>query len=136
MTKTFIKGKDEALEVSITAMQLQLKTLGFAIEETLWLNPVSHIYSVNIQDKNCPLLFTNGKGSSKEACLASALGEFFERLSCNYFFSDYYLGQVIAQADFVHYPNEKWLPLQSSNSEMHRDLLNQELWNCMIRSSN
>ncbi len=128
MTKTFIKGKDEALEVSIAAMQRQLKTLGFAIEETLWLNPVSHIYSVNIQDKNCPLLFTNGKGSSKEACLASALGEFFERLSCNYFFADYYLGQAIAQAGFVHYPNEKWLPLQSSNSEMHRDLLNKELW--------
>jgi len=80
---TYLKGKDEALEISIEKMQAQLKSLGFEIEEVLWLNPVSNIYSVNIRDKHCPLLFTNGKGSTKNACLASALGEFFERLNCN-----------------------------------------------------
>lgn len=126
MTKTYIKGKDEALEVSIEKMQAQLQSFGFDIEEALWLNPVSNIYSVNIRDKNCPLLFTNGKGSTRNACLASALGEFFERLNCNYFFADYYLGSKIAQADFVHYPDEKWFPLDSSL--IHSDLLNETLW--------
>ncbi len=126
MTKTYIKGKDEALEVSIEKMQAQLQALGFAIEEALWLNPVSDIYSVNIRDKNCPLLFTNGKGSTRNACLASALGEFFERLNCNYFFADYYLGKAIANADFVHYPDEQWLPLD--NEVLRRDLLNESLW--------
>ncbi len=126
MTKTYIKGKDEALEVSIEKMQTQLQFLGFDIEEALWLNPVSNIYSVNIRDKNCPLLFTNGKGSTRNACLASALGEFFERLNCNYFFADYYLGTKIAQADFVHYPDEKWFPLDASL--IHSDLLNETLW--------
>jgi ribosomal protein S12 methylthiotransferase accessory factor len=128
MTKTYIKGKDEALEVSIEKMQAQLQALGFEIEEALWLNPVSNIYSVNIQDKNCPLLFTNGKGSSKNACLASALGEFFERLNCNYFFADYYLGNKIAHDDFVHYPNEKWFSLEGSDAQMRAELLNDELW--------
>ena len=125
MTKTYIKGKDEALEVSIEKMQAQLQSLGFDIEEALWLNPVSNIYSVNIRDKNCPLLFTNGKGSTRNACLASALGEFFERLNCNYFFADYYLGKTIAHADFVHYPDEKWFPLDDT---IYSELLNKTLW--------
>ncbi|MCU7940419.1 MAG: YcaO-like family protein [gamma proteobacterium symbiont of Bathyaustriella thionipta] len=128
MTKTYIKGKDEALEVSIEKMQAQLQALGFDIEEALWLNPVSNIFSVNIQDKNCPLLFTNGKGSTQNACLASALGEFFERLNCNYFFADYYLGNKIAHDDFVHYPNEKWFPSEDSDADMRSELLTNELW--------
>ncbi len=125
MTQTYIKGKDEALEVSIEKMQAQLQSLGFDIEEALWLNPVSNIYSVNIRDKNCPLLFTNGKGSTKNACLASALGEFFERLNCNYFFADFYLGKTIAEGDFVHYPNEKWFPVDDT---IYSNVLNKTLW--------
>ena len=38
--------------------------------------------------------------------------EYFERLSTNYFFADFYLGQEIANGDFVHYPNEKWFPIE------------------------
>ena len=40
--------------------------------------------------QHSPLLFTNGKGGSRLAALASAPGEFFERLSCNYFWTHYY----------------------------------------------
>ena len=39
---------------------------------------------VHLVDRDCPLLFTNGKGGSQLAARASALGEFFERLSCHY----------------------------------------------------
>ncbi len=131
MTRTYIKGKDEALEVSIDKMQSQLQSLGFEIEQVLWLNPVSNIYSVNIRDKNCPLLFTNGKGSTRNASLASALGEFFERLSSNYFFADFFLGEQIANSAFVHYPDEKWFVLDAetmSEEIMPAGLLNERLW--------
>ncbi|MED5509525.1 MAG: 30S ribosomal protein S12 methylthiotransferase accessory factor YcaO [Pseudomonadota bacterium] len=124
--KTFIKGKDRDLETSIATMQQTLKDFGFDVEEASWLNPVSHVYSVHIRDKTCPLMFTNGKGSSAKACLASALGEYFERLSCNYFFADFYLGEAHSQAEFVHYPDERWF--RSENGEMPQGLLDEDLW--------
>ena len=103
-TKSHIAGKDAPLESTISALQSRLATLGFHIEERSWLNPVDNAWSVHIRDRDCPLLFTNGKGASKPAALASALGEFFERLSCNYFWSHYYLGESIAERGFTHYP--------------------------------
>jgi ribosomal protein S12 methylthiotransferase accessory factor len=109
--ETFITGKDAALETSIATMQHKLAQLGFHLEERSWLNPVDGIWSVHVRDRDCPLLFTNGKGATKLAALASALGEFFERLSCNYFWTHYYLGDDIASRDFVHYPRERWFPL-------------------------
>jgi len=109
--KTYIPSKDAALEDSIDSFQQKLQALGFDIEEASWLNPIPNVWSVHIRDKACPLCFTNGKGASRKAALASALGEYFERLSTNYFFADFYLGQAIADGDFVHYPDEKWFPI-------------------------
>jgi len=108
---TMLVGKDAPLEESISRMRAGLSSLGFDIEEAHWLNPVPDVWSVHLRDRQCPLLFTSGKGASREAALASALGEFFERLSCNYFFADYYLGQQFANDSFVHYPQERWFPL-------------------------
>jgi len=125
--KTYIKGKDSDLETSIAVMEAKLESFGFDIEQASWLNPVSHVYSVHIRDKSCPLMFTNGKGSSKKSCLASALGEYFERLSCNYFFADFYLGEEHSQSDFVHYPNERWF--DSNGDEMPEGLMDEGLWN-------
>ncbi len=125
--KTYIKGKDSDLETSISTMQTKLKSFGFDIEEASWLNPVSNVYSVHIRDKSCPLMFTNGKGSTEKACLASALGEYFERLSCNYFFADFYLGEQHSQNEFVHYPSEKWF--DGSGEAMPEGLMDESLWN-------
>lgn len=116
MTQTYIPGKDAALEDSIARFQQKLQDLGFNIEEASWLNPVPNVWSVHIRDRDCPLCFTNGKGASKKAALASALGEYFERLSTNYFFADFWLGDSIANGDFVHYPNEKWFKLTEDES--------------------
>jgi len=124
--KTYIKGKDSDLETSISTMQAKLKSFGFDIEEASWLNPVSNVYSVHIRDTSCPLMFTNGKGSTEKSCLASALGEYFERLSCNYFFADFYLGEQHSQNEFVHYPNEKWF--DSSGDVMPEGLMDKSLW--------
>ncbi|MFC0141785.1 30S ribosomal protein S12 methylthiotransferase accessory factor YcaO [Erwinia mallotivora] len=116
MTQTYIPGKDAALEDSIARFQQKLQDFGFHIEEASWLNPVPNVWSVHIRDRDCPLCFTNGKGASKKAALASALGEYFERLSTNYFFADFWLGKSVANSDFVHYPNEKWFPLPDDNT--------------------
>ncbi|MEX0615038.1 MAG: 30S ribosomal protein S12 methylthiotransferase accessory factor YcaO [Methylophaga sp.] len=123
---TFIKGKDRDLETSIATMQAKLKSFGFDIEEASWLNPVSNVYSVHIRDKTCPLMFTNGKGSSEKACLASALGEYFERLSCNYFFADFYLGEHHSNSEFVHYPDERWFAIDGDT--MPEGLMDETLW--------
>ena len=106
--ESFIAGKDASLESSITSMTGKLAALGFHVEERSWLNPVEGIWSVHISERDCPLMFTNGKGATKLAALASALGEFFERLSCNYFWTHYYLGEAIAARAFTHHPREQW----------------------------
>jgi len=125
--KTFIKGKDRDLESSISTMQEKLVSFGFDIVEASWLNPVANCHSVHIKDSTCGLMFTNGKGSTAKSCLASALGEYFERLSCNYFFADYYLGEEISNGDFVHYPNEKWF--FSEDDSIPAGMLDEGLWN-------
>lgn len=127
--KTYIKGKDAALEESIASMQQKLIDLNFDIEEASWLNPVPNVFSVHIRDKDCGLMFTNGKGTTKKSCLASALGEYFERLSCNYFFADFYLGQDFANDEFVHYPDERWFKNKDKDDDsIHEELLDEKLW--------
>jgi len=125
-TESFIAGKDASLESSISAMQSKLSALGFHIEERSWLNPVDNAWSVHIRDRDCPLLFTNGKGASKLASLASALGEFFERLSCNYFWTHYYLGAATSRRAYIHYPQEQWFR-PSEDGGWPKDLLTPEL---------
>ncbi|MBS1158566.1 MAG: 30s ribosomal protein methylthiotransferase accessory protein YcaO [Proteobacteria bacterium] len=110
-TEHFIPGKDASLEHSIASMQAKLAARGFDIEECSWLNPVDSVWSVHVRNRHCPLMFTNGKGASKLAAQASALGEFFERLSCNYFWNHYYLGEPVAHGEFAHYRRERWFPL-------------------------
>ncbi|MCX8663054.1 30S ribosomal protein S12 methylthiotransferase accessory factor YcaO [Gilliamella sp. B2911] len=114
--KTFIPGKDAALEDSINYFQQQLEKFDLVVKEASWLNPVPNVWSVHIQNTKCPLCFANGKGASKKAALASALGEYFERLSTNYFFSDFYLGEKAGNSEFVHYPTEKWFTIPKDNS--------------------
>jgi ribosomal protein S12 methylthiotransferase accessory factor len=126
-TESFIPGKDASLESTIAAMQARLAALGFTVEERSWLNPVDGVWSVHVSERDCPLLFTNGKGASQLAARASALGEFFERLSCNYFWTHYYLGQEIAGRPFVHYPRERWFALGEDDSEWPEGLLTPEL---------
>lgn len=125
--KSFIPGKDAALEDSIMRMKQQLGALGFHIEEHSWLNPLPHVWSVHIRDRDCPMLFTNGKGASKKAALASALGEFFERLATNYFWADFYLGDHFAEHEFVHYADEKWFATDDQLTQLPQDLLSAEL---------
>ena len=114
-SETFIPSKDASLESSIRTLQSKLVALGIHVEEKSWLNEIEGIWSVHVIDKDCTRLFTNGKGATQLAARASALGEYFERLSTNYFWTHFYLGTAIANQDFVHYPNEQWLKLKGEN---------------------
>ncbi|MFW2149237.1 OsmC domain/YcaO domain-containing protein [Acinetobacter sp. TY1] len=107
-SSTYIAGKDLPLEETIANMSGILANLGMKIEIASWRNIVPNVWSLHIRDAQSPMCFTNGKGSTKESALASALGEFIERLNCNFFYNDQFWGTEIANAEFVHYPNEKW----------------------------
>jgi len=107
-TATYIPGKDLPLEQTIANLSEILAGLGMKIEIASWRNIVPNVWSLHIRDAQSPLCFTNGKGATKESALASALGEFIERLNCNFFYNDQYWGEEIANAPFVHYPDERW----------------------------
>lgn len=114
--RTMIPGKDCSLEETITNMSGLIEALGIKIEIASWRNIVPHVWSVHIRDAESPMCYTNGKGATKDAALCSALGEYLERMSNNYFYNDFYLGEERAQAEFVHYPNEKWFKPGANDS--------------------
>ncbi len=105
---TFIAGKDLPLEQTIANMSGILADLGIKIEIASWRNIIPNVWSLHIRDAHSPMCFTNGKGATKESALASALGEFIERLSNNHFFAEAFWGEDMANLPFVHYPNERW----------------------------
>ncbi|OIU85761.1 MULTISPECIES: OsmC domain/YcaO domain-containing protein [unclassified Acinetobacter] len=121
---TFIPGKDLPLEETIANMSAILAGLGMKIEIASWRNIVPNVWSLHIRDAQSPMCFTNGKGSTKESALASALGEFIERLNCNFFYNDQFWGEDIANAEFVHYPDEKWFQ-PGPNGELPIEVLDE-----------
>ena len=124
-SETFIISKDASLESSIATLQAKLLALNIHVIEQSWLNEIEGIWSVHVIDRDCTRLFTNGKGASQLAARASALGEYFERLSTNYFWTHFYLGETIANKAFVHYPQEKWF--KATNENWPKELLTPEL---------
>jgi ribosomal protein S12 methylthiotransferase accessory factor len=105
---TTILGKDLPLQQTINNMSSILSDIGINIEIASWRNIVPNVWSLHVREAASPMCYTNGKGSTKESALCSALGEYVERMSCNFFYNDYYFGEEIAASEFVHYPNEKW----------------------------
>nr|CDQ34348.1 Ribosomal protein S12 methylthiotransferase accessory factor YcaO [Virgibacillus halodenitrificans] len=114
--ETWIEGKDLPLERTIANMTRILEGLGMKIEIASWRNIVPNVWSLHLRDAASPMCFTNGKGATKEAALCSALGEFIERLSCNFFYNDQFFGEEIADSAFVHYPSERWFPLEDDDA--------------------
>lgn len=82
-----------------------------------------------------PCALPTVKARQKKAALASALGEYFERLSTNYFFADFWLGENIANGPFVHYPNEKWFPL-TEDDELPEGILDARCVPSTIQTAN
>ena len=103
-------------------MSSLLADLGIKIEIASWRNIIPNVWSLHIRDAHSPMCFTNGKGATKESALASALGEYLERLSCNHFYAGSFWGDDIANAPFVHYPNERWF-VAGKKDALPKDML-------------
>ncbi|OYO28555.1 OsmC domain/YcaO domain-containing protein [Janthinobacterium sp. PC23-8] len=121
-TRTHIAGKDLPLEQTIANMSAILAGLGMKIEIASWRNIVPNVWSLHIRDAHSPMCFTNGKGATKESALASALGEFIERMNFNHFYGGAYWGEDIANAPFVHYPDERWFK-PGRNDKLPKEIL-------------
>lgn len=112
MMKHFLTGKARSLEDALETMRQVLAQYGFSLSEHKWLNPAPYIWSVHVKAENCPVLFANGKGISREAALASAYGEFLERLMTGYFYGDYAL--PCEELTYAFVPDEKTMPAEEA----------------------
>lgn len=120
-TTTRIPGKDSPLEETLERVRQSLTRLGIKLNETSSLNPVPHCWSVHLQASSCPALYTNGKGTTQLASIASGMGEFIERLSTDFFFSDYCIGdnaKIQPEEEFTFYPDELWFSPPDSTCEI------------------
>lgn len=92
-------SKNAPLEESIKKMKAVLVDVGCEAIFSQEKHPLEHCYSVNLASVEAPKhIYSNGKGIVSEASMASALGEYIERLQTNNFFIDFYL------------PNRKYYP--------------------------
>jgi ribosomal protein S12 methylthiotransferase accessory factor len=121
---TYISGKDLPLEQTIANMSSVLAKLGIKIEIASWRNIIPNVWSLHIRDAHSPMCFTNGKGATKKSALASALGEYIERLSHNHFYAGTFWGEDIANSAFVHHPDERWFK-PTSNDGLPSEILDE-----------
>lgn len=132
---TTIVGKDAAVEDTLSRFKQTAQKLSLELVEDKWLNPLPDLWSVHLSIADCPTIYSNGKGSSHDAALASAYGELFERLATHMSFSDYFLGSENASDKFVHFPDEKWTALEEPDEDdenfngtpLSNDILNAKL---------
>ena len=126
---TTIAGKDAALEDTLSRFKRIATELQLDLVEEQWLNPLPDLWSVHLAIASCPAIYSNGKGSSHDAALASAYGELYERLATHMSFADFYLGSNVSNEKFVHFPDEKWTPLSDdeSGTPIPPDILNVKL---------
>lgn len=126
---TTIAGKDASLEDSLSRFKQVAAQLKLEMTEDTWLNPLPDLWSVHLSLTDCPAIYSNGKGSTRDAALCSAYGEIFERLATHMSFADFFLGSDNAEAKFVHFPDEKWTPLNEDEdgTPIPNDILNAKL---------
>lgn len=110
-------SKSAPLEESIAKMQAVLADVGCQTTFSQEKHPLSNCYSVNLSSVEAPShIYSNGKGVLSGASMASALGEYIERLQTNNFFIDFHL------PDKKQYPDEMAF-------EFDGDYLDEELMN-------
>jgi len=108
-------SKDATLEESLTKMKKILNDIGCEIKFSQSKHPLENCFSVNLSSVEAPNhIYSNGKGILNDASMASAFGEYIERLQTNNFFIDFHLPNK------KHYPDEVVF-------EFGTEYLNQEL---------
>ncbi|MDD3854880.1 YcaO-like family protein [Sulfurimonas sp.] len=118
-------SKTAPLEKSISKMQKVLEDVGCKTTFSQTKHPLQNCYSVNLSSHEAPNhIYSNGKGVVTEASMASALGEYIERLQTNNFFSDFYLPKRKYYPDEAHFEfdgeflNEELLYMYDPNGEL------------------
>jgi ribosomal protein S12 methylthiotransferase accessory factor len=118
-------SKTSSLEESIEKMRAVLIDVGCEVVFLEQLHPLSHCYSVNLSSVEAPRhIYSNGKGIQADASVASALGEYIERLQTNNFFIDFYLPKRTQYPDEVafefweDYIDETLLEIYDPNGEL------------------
>jgi len=95
-----ILSKAKPIETTLSNMRNALSGI-CDVKTTAIKHPLTNCYSVNMNFTKAPThIYSNGKGSCEDSCMASSYGEFIERLQTNNFFSDFYL------PNRRHYPDE------------------------------
>ncbi|MDQ7042236.1 MAG: YcaO-like family protein [Sulfurimonas sp.] len=108
-------SKDASLEESLSRMKATLEDVGCETKFSQEKHPLSNCFSVNLASVEAPRhIYSNGKGIISDASIASALGEYIERLQTNNFFIDF------------HLPNRKYYPDEVA-FEFEEEYLNTEL---------
>lgn len=108
-------SKNSPVEQSISKMKAVLKDVGCEATFSQEKHPLKNCFSVNLASNEAPNhIYSNGKGVISDASIASAYGEYIERLQTNNFFIDFYL------------PNRKYYPDELA-FDFGGDYLNPEL---------
>jgi len=118
-------SKDSSLEDSLLRMKKTLADVGCETTLSEEKHPLSNCFSVNLSSVEAPKhIYSNGKGIISEASMASAYGEYIERLQTNNFFIDFYLPNRKQYPDEVAfefggaYLNEELKLLYNPNNEL------------------
>lgn len=124
-------SKNSPLEQSILKMQNILEDIGCEVNFSQEKNPLKNCFSVNLASKEAPNhIYSNGKGILSQASIASAYGEYIERLQTNNFFIDFYLPNRIYYPDTVafdfkgNYLNKELKKIYNPNKDLEeKDLV-------------
>lgn len=118
-------SKDASLEESLEKMKSTLAEVGCKTLFSQEKNPLANCFSVNLTSVEAPKhIYSNGKGIISEASMASALGEYIERLQTNNFFIDFHLPQRKYYPDEIafdfgsEYLNDELKAIYSPNKEL------------------
>ena len=118
-------SKESPLEVSIAKMKTVLVDVGCETTFSSEKHPLQNCYSVNLASHEAPRhIYSNGKGIISQASMASAFGEYIERLQTNNFFIDFHLPSRKYYPDEVafefggEYLNEELLKIYNPHAEL------------------
>lgn len=118
-------SKESPLEISIAKMKTVLADVGCETSFSSQKHPLQNCYSVNLASHEAPRhIYSNGKGIVLDASIASALGEYIERLQTNNFFIDFHLPSRKYYPDEVAfefgggYLNEELLKIYNPSLEL------------------
>lgn len=118
-------SKVSSLETTLAKMEQTLEDAGCETTFSQEKHPLANCYSINIVSTEAPRhIYANGKGTLSDASMASALGEYIERLQTNNFFIDFHLPERHYYPDEAafyfggDYLNDELLSIYDPNEEL------------------